>query len=1139
MCWTAGVCQQAPPTCSGEGAGVAGCCHRNCLSGCYGPSRNECLVCRSVHHNGACMDVCPEFTYKLSDRRCISEEQCRAHRGGTFKLHSGSATAVGKQCVPSCPNRFTDDPTDKNKCIGCIKACPKVCTMNISIGTASEAEQLYKQRCTVINGSLEIQIGKGDQMVAALEQALEDLEEVKDYIRIAQSHALVSLGFFKSLRVIRGERLYLGSYALQVMDNQNLENLIEFKDRAPLEITNKAANMSFHYNPRLCLYKIEDFLLQTKHSKFYTTKDISETSNGDRVACNITKLTILSIMYQWNNEVEVTFSTFRELEAGADDFRALLGYILYYREAPGKNVSKYEGRDACSSDLWKRIDVGPHDLGELTKSAGIDVKKLKPARQYAVYVTTFTISTERKGGQTDIMYFTTRPKQPSKPLEVRTESVGPHDIKVYWKPPKEPNGPVTYYRVRWYKARAPADRLTERNYCKQPIQRPRNYFEELTTTTTPRPDLCPCNATLGGPGGPGAVQRLPDEEMMKDTIDMENFILDNVFYKGDFGGRARRDTAAAGRSRWARQVTGSVLPTTGAPRNTTAPADGNGTLLVTIPPGLTMPPVTLRTTTPNPKLEARETQVRDAREWRIRGLHHFTDYVISVFACHEPSSEPSDQNNSYMYPLCSDEAFANPSQTLAKRGADDIPSASVRVSLNEVNSSSAGAGGNPDEVAVARNVHVYWKDPHQPNGVIVTVEIEYHLVDKENKSKMECIPRTQRTASHAILDFSHAAAGNYSFRLRASSFASNGSWTEARFVELAALPSTAAGVSMPTLIGIVVGVILAVVLIAVGVFYVCRKRLQKALPSPNVVSINPDYYAYKPDEWEVPRENIERGRKIGSGTFGDVYEGIAKNIIAGVERLLVAIKEVDEAKSPSERNFFLQEASIMKNFRCHHVVKLLGIVSEGQPVWVIMEYMASSDLKTWLRNQRPEDDKPDRRPPAVSRMLQMAGEICDGMAYIHSRKFVHRDLAARNCMVADDLTVKIGDFGMTRDVYETDYYRKGGKGLLPVRWMAPESLKDGLFTSESDVWSFGVVLWEIVTLAAQPYQGLSNEQVLHFVLEGRLMPRPENCPDHIYDIMTRCWSFQVHNRPTFLQIIEGLLKLAVVNCRMPTIINKK
>lgn len=145
---------------------------------------------------------------------------------------------------------------------------------------------------------------------------------------------------------------------------------------------------------------------------------------------------------------------------------------------------------------------------------------------------------------------------------------------------------------------------------------------------------------------------------------------------------------------------------------------------------------------------------------------------------------------------------------------------------------------------------------------------------------------------------------------------------------------------------------------------------------------------------------------------------------------------------------------------------------------VIMELMVNGDLKRYLRSHRPGTcDNFSNAPPKLERILQMAIEIADGMAYLATKKFVHRDLAARNCMVAEDLTVKVGDFGMTRDVYERDYYRKGSKGLLPVRWMAPESLKDGVFSSYSDVWSYGVVLWEMVTFASQPYQGLSNDQV--------------------------------------------------------------
>ncbi|NWH79304.1 INSRR protein, partial [Piaya cayana] len=277
---------------------------------------------------------------------------------------------------------------------------------------------------------------------------------------------------------------------------------------------------------------------------------------------------------------------------------------------------------------------------------------------------------------------------------------------------------------------------------------------------------------------------------------------------------------------------------------------------------------------------------------------------------------------------------------------------------------------------------------------------------------------------------------------------------------------------------------------------------------------------YIPDEWEVSREKITVIRELGQGSFGMVYEGLALGLVAEGEETKVALKTVNELATMRERIEFLKEASVMKAFKCHHVVRLLGVVSQGQPALVIMELMTRGDLKSYLRSLRPDaENNPGLPPPSLKDMIQMAGEIADGMAYLNAKKFVHRDLAARNCMVSEDFTVKIGDFGMTRDIYETDYYRKGGKGLLPVRWMSPEALKDGIFNTQSDVWSFGVVLWEIATLAEQPYQGMSNEQVLRFVMDNGVLERPENCPETLHELMCRCWQQNPRQRPSFVQLL--------------------
>lgn len=358
-------------------------------------------------------------------------------------------------------------------------------------------------------------------------------------------------------------------------------------------------------------------------------------------------------------------------------------------------------------------------------------------------------------------------------------------------------------------------------------------------------------------------------------------------------------------------------------------------------------------------------------------------------------------------------------------------------------------------------VIVKWSPPYNPNGVILSYTIRYSR-DQQNYNQYYCITDNEyRTKYNNGYPVPHLVNGNYTFSVMVTTLAGSGQYSAAKHI----IVDESFWTTRNTIL-VIFGVLGLIGLISGGYWWFRRKFGPPDSGLKLIASVNPEYVSmqYTPDEWEISRDKIIRLRELGQGSFGMVYEGILD------ERDRCAIKTVNENATDRERINFLKEASVMKGFDTHHVVRLLGVVSRGQPTLVVMELMVNGDLKGYLRLHRPETDTPNTQPPSLRRILQMAIEIADGMAYLAAKKFVHRDLAARNCMVAEDLTVKIGDFGMTRDIYETDYYRKGTKGLLPVRWMAPESLKDGVFSTSSDVFSFGIVLWEMATLASQPYQ---------------------------------------------------------------------
>ncbi|XP_064411290.1 proto-oncogene tyrosine-protein kinase ROS [Latimeria chalumnae] len=279
-----------------------------------------------------------------------------------------------------------------------------------------------------------------------------------------------------------------------------------------------------------------------------------------------------------------------------------------------------------------------------------------------------------------------------------------------------------------------------------------------------------------------------------------------------------------------------------------------------------------------------------------------------------------------------------------------------------------------------------------------------------------------------------------------------------------------------------------------------------------------------------PRDKLTLLFFLGSGAFGEVYEGTAVDILGqGRGKTKVAVKTLKKGATDHEKAEFLKEAHLMSQFDHPHILKLLGVCLLNEPQYIILELMEGGDLLSYLRGARATVI----RGPllSVEDLLDICLDVSKGCTYLEKMHFVHRDLAARNCLVSvkeydsPSRTVKIGDFGLARDVYKNDYYRKKGEGLLPVRWMAFESLIDGVFTNQSDVWSFGVLLWEIITMGQQPYPAYSNIEVLHFVRSGGRLDAPHSCPNDVYELMLRCWNREPNKRPGFCYIQDRLKQL--------------
>uniref|UniRef100_A0A3P9IW40 receptor protein-tyrosine kinase n=1 Tax=Oryzias latipes TaxID=8090 RepID=A0A3P9IW40_ORYLA len=437
------------------------------------------------------------------------------------------------------------------------------------------------------------------------------------------------------------------------------------------------------------------------------------------------------------------------------------------------------------------------------------------------------------------------------------------------------------------------------------------------------------------------------------------------------------------------------------------------------------------------------------------------------------------------------------------------------------------------EKTTRNSVSLAWQEPERPNGIILDYEIKYY--EKEEQETSYTILRA-RGCNVTLGGLKPNTA--YLLQIRARTAAGYGASSTTFQFETS--PDSAFSISSESsqvvLIAIssAVAIILLTVLLYVLIGRVCCRSKSKHPDEKRLHFGNghlrlPGIRTYiDPHTYEDPSQAVHEFAKeldasciaidkvVGAGEFGEVCSGRLR--LPSKKEICVAIKTLKGGYTDKQRRDFLAEASIMGQFDHPNIIRLEGVVTRSKPVMIVTEYMENGSLDSFLR-------KHDAQFTGIQLVGMLRG-IASGMKYLSDMGYVHRDLAARNILVNSNLVCKVSDFGLSRvleDDPEGAYTTRGGK--IPIRWTAPEAIAYRKFTSASDAWSYGIVLWEVMSYGERPYWEMSNQDVIKAVDEGYRLPPPMDCPATLYQLMLDCWQKERNNRPKFEQIVSILDKL--------------
>ncbi|KAM4591026.1 inactive tyrosine-protein kinase 7 isoform 2-T3 [Odontesthes bonariensis] len=361
-------------------------------------------------------------------------------------------------------------------------------------------------------------------------------------------------------------------------------------------------------------------------------------------------------------------------------------------------------------------------------------------------------------------------------------------------------------------------------------------------------------------------------------------------------------------------------------------------------------------------------------------------------------------------------------------------------------------------------------------------------------------------------------------------------------------------------IGLSVGAAVAYIIVVLGLMFYCKKRrnakrLQKgqdgeepemeclngdavqqnghttaeiqeevALTNMGTITTTEKRHSHANDKLHFPRTNLQTITTLGKGEFGEVLLSKAKGIEEGEEETVVLVKSLQSRDEQLQLDF-RREAEMFAKLSHANVVRLLGLCREAEPHYMILEYYDLGDLKQFLRISKNKDDKVKSQPLSTKTKVSICAQVARGMEHLSNHRFVHKDLAARNCLINGQRRVKLSSLSLSKDVYNSEYYHYR-QAWIPLRWLPTESVFEDDFSTKSDVWAFGVLMWEVFSHGEMPYSKLNDDEVLEGLKTGKLkLPVPDGCPSKIYKLMVRCWALGLKERPSFTDIVHALGEL--------------